>query len=237
MLTLLLYLIFGVFLKIILPSQSVHEGQLCPVSIFSWTKMLPKIACQHSILYVTILCYHSLCLYSISWSSIRRALPSYQKTQFCKWQVMSLTLSPGWFDVGHQGDLLSCRREACTEDTRRSKNFGSPAGIRREERATGKDIIALETSLHWFLCRKPVIPILFKSVGQQSHVLSSQFITPTLSRTLLQLREGVLLIQTLLQLFLKRGKRFHKYSSHWLLLPFFPRLLSFSAHVENQKVI
>lgn len=67
-LTLLPYLIFGMFLKIIQPSQSVHEGQLCPVSIFSWTKMLPKIACQHSILYVTILCYRSLCLYSISWS-------------------------------------------------------------------------------------------------------------------------------------------------------------------------
>lgn len=50
----------------------------------------------------------------------------------------------------------------------------------------------------------------FKSLGQQSHVLSSQFITPALSRTLLWLREGVLLLQTLLQLFLKRGKRFHK---------------------------
>lgn len=65
-LILLPYLIFGVFLKIIQPIQRVHEGQLRPVSIFSWTKMLPKIACQHSILYVTILCYLSLCLYSIS---------------------------------------------------------------------------------------------------------------------------------------------------------------------------
>lgn len=179
--------------------QSFHEQKCSP-------KLPVNIASYMSPYSVIFLC---ACIASLGLSAMR-ALPRYQKTQFRKWQVMSLTLPPGWFDLGHQGELLSFRRAARTEDARRSKNFGSPAGKRREERATGKDIIALETSLHWFLCRKPVIPILFKSLGQQSHVLSSQFITPTLSQTLLQLREGVLLIETLLQHFLKRGKRFHK---------------------------
>lgn len=57
-------------------------------------------------------------------------------------------------------------RRAGTEDTRRSKNLATPSGRRREERATGKDIIALEIFLHWFPCRKPVIPIPLKRLGQ-----------------------------------------------------------------------
>lgn len=53
----------------------------------------------------------------------------------------------------------------------------------------GKGTIALETSLHWFLCRKPVIPILFKILSQQGHILSSQSVIPVLSRTLFWLQE------------------------------------------------
>jgi hypothetical protein len=44
--------------------------------------------------------------------------------------------------------------------------LGERGVIRREDRATGKDEIALEMFLHWFLHRKPVIPIPFKRLGQ-----------------------------------------------------------------------
>jgi len=44
--------------------------------------------------------------------------------------------------------------------------MGKRRGIRREKRDTSKDEIALEIFLHWFLCGKPVIPILLKRLGQ-----------------------------------------------------------------------
>lgn len=44
--------------------------------------------------------------------------------------------------------------------------LGKRRDIRREERATGKDEITLEIFLHWFLCRKPIIPIPLKRLGQ-----------------------------------------------------------------------
>lgn len=79
---------------------------------------------------------------------------------------MSLTQPPERFDFGHHGKLLRLGRRVCTEDTRRSKHLGTPSGLRREERATGKDVIALEIFLHWYLCGKPIIPIPLKRLGQ-----------------------------------------------------------------------
>lgn len=158
------------------------------------------------ILLVIVLC---ACLSSLG-LSVMRALSSYQKTQFHKWQVISLTLAPGWFDLGHQGELLSFGRTACTQDTRRSKNFETPAGIKEGGKGYWQRYNCFRNISALVSMQETCNTNSFKSLGQQSHILSSQFITPTLSRTLLWLREGVLLIQTLLQPFLKRGKRFHK---------------------------
>lgn len=134
-LTRLPFLTFGTFLKISnLLRAAMRDNCDLYLFIFIWTKILHKIVYRNGILdfirlLVVLQIWHSLCLYDIYWSAYcERTLfwTSYQKTQLGKWEVMSLTLPPELFDLGHHGKLLRFGRRTCTEDTRKLKNLGTP---------------------------------------------------------------------------------------------------------------